>query len=483
MPSRLNINESFICRIWEGGNYYYANLFTTCGKAVEVTEFGRRNIEGGPDYLDALIKINGVNYRGDVEIHRDLKGWSEHLHKGDRKYNSVILQVVMWDIGVPQYPVVIKGRKIFTVVLSKFLIRSVKIIWQEIISNPSEKFSLPCYNLNSNISTSEKQPWVERLSNERLKLKTKRFLERLKEIIIENEHRDVSEQDYSKRKYWDQLLLEFTFEALGYSVNKETMLKLSRSISISKLKNLLSENLWSPIMQLQSLYFGISGLLYNLKYKDEYITAVKKNWEEFSRRFIYQTVEPAEWQFFRLRPRNFPTVRIAYGAHFTFKILKEDLFKNLVNLFKAGLRPNSIFKEITSLISVDNDKYWSTHYNFGRKTKLHHGLIGKERLTDITINVIIPIINLYADIFNIEVINNHLTGFYNNFKITSKNSVVKMMYSQLHLSDDSTLNTPAGEQGLIHLYNFFCIRERCSECGIGKMVFKQGGYEYKIIYY
>lgn len=98
-------------------------------------------------------------------------------------------------------------------------------------------------------------------------------------------------------------------------------------------------------------------------------------------------------------------------------------------------------------------------------------------------NVIIPILNLYAKIFNDNVIKENTLIFYNSHKTSSANSIVKLMLSQLHLVNSLKPNTTASEQGIIHLYNFYCIRQKCSACDIGKIVFKEGGYEYRIIYY
>src|SRR5690349_17188253 len=97
MKPRLNINESFICRIWEGGNSYFSGLETTNGEDVEIISYGKRNHDAGPDYTGAVVKIDGKTLTGDIEIHRDFKNWDEHKHGKDRKYNPVILHVVLWD--------------------------------------------------------------------------------------------------------------------------------------------------------------------------------------------------------------------------------------------------------------------------------------------------------------------------------------------------------------------------------------------------
>ncbi|HEY3250377.1 MAG TPA: DUF2851 family protein, partial [Ignavibacteria bacterium] len=94
---KLNINESFICKIWENADEYLLPLKTTDGEDVEIVDYGKKNYDSGPDYIDASIKIGGKLLKGHVEIHQDFKHWFEHNHPADRKYVSVILQVVLWD--------------------------------------------------------------------------------------------------------------------------------------------------------------------------------------------------------------------------------------------------------------------------------------------------------------------------------------------------------------------------------------------------
>ena len=93
---KLSLNEDFISRIWENSSFYAVSA-TTDNRPVEVLYFGKRNLNSGPDYFDAQIKIDDITYTGDVEIHREFKDWDAHKHKRDPKYNKVILQVVLWE--------------------------------------------------------------------------------------------------------------------------------------------------------------------------------------------------------------------------------------------------------------------------------------------------------------------------------------------------------------------------------------------------
>jgi hypothetical protein len=476
MKPRLNINESFICKIWEGGDLYYSSLQTTDGRDVEVISHGRRNQDAGPDYKEAKIKIDGKILTGDVEIHRDFKNWDEHAHGKDRKYNPVILHVVLWDSEDRQDPKLRIKRNLPTVVLSNHLKESIHEVWQDIISKPSERLILPCHNLNDLAGNDTVAAWLDTLADERLNVKVDRFKQRLNEI------KNEADDDIGKKRLWEELLYEFTFEALGFSKNKEQMLRLSSGLSLESLKNLLRKN--DSIIYLQSVLFGTAGFLFDVRVKDDYINAVKKYWKDSEGEIQANRLNRHEWNFFRMRPQNFPTIRLAYGAQVILKLLNEDLLKNIILIFETDkFNVSDCCNTISELFKPETDKYWQSHYDLGKISKSQNKLIGSQRIEDIIINVIIPLVYLYSAEFNNPVIKTNILSLYHNQKIKPDNSVVKVVQKQVIKNRKITINTPAYEQAAIQLYNFYCMRERCNECEIGRHVFSDKGYEYKIIFY
>lgn len=382
MKPKLNINESFICKIWENPGYY-SNLQTTDGKDVEVIDSGRRNYDSGPDYLDAKIKIDSKTLTGDIEIHRDFKNWAEHNHPKDRRYNSVILHVALWDSQNRQPPKLRIKRELPTVILSHFLNQSIHDIWQEIISAPSDKLILPCYNLNDEITEDTVIKWIGKLSIERLTLKSNRIISRLLEL-----HRQTG-QAVKKKILWEQVLYEFIFEALGFSKNKEQMLKLASSLTLFHLKKIL-KNDHSPVF-LQALLFGSSGLLFDVRLKDNYTDEVKKIWKEYEYKIQASGLKRPDWNFFRQRPQNFPTIRIAYGSQIVQSLLNGTLLKKLVEVFKQkNFHVKERYSVLAGLFAPETDVYWENHYDFAKKSKKNSKLLGKQRLDDIIMNVLIP---------------------------------------------------------------------------------------------
>lgn len=473
MKPKLNINENFICRLWEGGISYYSDLVTDSGEDVEVIDHGTRNYDSGPDYKNAKIKIGGKLYSGDVEIHRDFRNWDEHDHHKDRRYNSVILHVVLWNSEERTLPKLRIKRILPTVILANHLNSSIHDIWQDIISKPSDKFRLPCYERNSLADDKLIISWLGKLAMQRLELRSERILNRIKEITPDSQ---ISKQS----SVWEQALYEYIFEALGFAKNKEQMLKLSGIVTLK----LISKYYKGSILNIQALLFGVSGLLFDVRVKDEYIDNIKSAWRGIEDKLKIQKLERSYWNFYGQRPQNFPTLRIAYGSQVILKIMNESLFKNIIDIFSnKTFDMKTAFNGLSELFLPGKDEYWSTHYEFGKFSKSQNILAGKQRVTDIIINVLLPFVKVYSNIFNKPLISENAVKLYSELKFKADNNIIRVINEQLLNGRDVKVNTPANEQAVIQLYNFYCTRERCEKCDIGKKVMKGEAYDYKIIYY
>jgi len=478
MNPKLNINESFICRIWEGAGEYYSDLIADCGEKVEVIDYGKRNYDSGPDYKDAKVKIGGKTFTGDIEIHRDFKNWAEHDHPKDSRYNSVILHVVLWDSEIKTAPKLRIKRDLPTVILANHLNNSIHNIWQDIISRPSEKFKLPCCDLNKSVDDIVIKKWFKKLAVQRLKLKSERLKERL--IEIGKKTFNKSGENLKSKKAWEQVFYEFIFEALGFSKNKEQMLRLSSNLNLEFIQKLTKKY---DVLLIQSLLYGAAGLLFDLRHKDEYIDIIKESWKKSEDKIKIPRLNKSEWNFFRLRPQNFPTIRIAYGSQLILKILEGDLFKNIILSFQREFSVTGLYRNLQALLKPEEDKYWNVHYDFGKRSANFNKLLGRQRINDIIINVITPVVYLYSEIFKNGMIKKNVLILYDTLKIKPENSVLNVIKEQVLISRDIQINTPSMEQAAIQLYNFYCTRERCSECEIGKLALNRKGMDYKIIFY
>lgn len=474
MKPKLNINEDFICRIWEGGISYYKSFVTDSGEDVEIMDHGTRNYDSGPDYKNAKVKIGGKTLTGDVEIHRDFRNWAEHSHPKDRRYNSVILHVVLWDSEERTPPKLRIKRELPTVILANHLTASIHDIWQDIISKPSAKFRLPCYDCNHLADDELITKWLGKLAIERLNLRAGRIKSRLIEL-------SGSGSEIPKNKnIWEQALYEFIFEALGFAKNKEQMLKLSSNLTLELIKKHTVGN----IEGIQALLYGGGGLLFDVRVKDPYIDEIKSKWKVIETKLKIARLERSQWSFFGQRPQNFPTLRLAYGSQLIYKMIYKEQFRRIIGLFSNKLlKPRELFSSLVELFAPQTDKYWLTHYDLGKSSKSKYILGGRQRITEIVVNVLIPFAKVYGEVFDDTLITNNSIELYRKLRIKADNSIIRVMNQQLLKKRDIKINTPANVQAVIQLYNFYCIREKCDKCEIGKYVFDKKGYDYRIIYY
>lgn len=456
---KLNLNENFISRIWRD-KLYYSDLKTTDGKPIKVLDYGILNKDSGADYKNARVKIEDKIFAGDLEIHRSLRDWEQHSHGTDGKYNKVILQVVFWDDDFPggsSLPVVMKSREVPTVVLSRFLTKSIHEIWREIINSPSSEFRLACYPENRKVNAGIKSNLLNEISLKRLRYRTGRLRQRLEKLA----EAGFSE---SKKKIWEKLFFEFTLEALGFSKNKEQFLKFAMNTDLNRIKKLNMKT-----EEIESLFYGAAGLLDDIKYKDDYTERLNDNWKKIKDKYKPAIMNEAEWNFFRLRPQNFPTIRMAYASSFCGELLYNNFLRRVILCFEKS---KNVKKDLMNLfLGIRFSDYWKKHYIFGREVSKSMKSIGDDRISDIIINVVIPLMYLYSEKFDRKNLTEKITDYYSTVKEKSENEITRIMQEQL----DYRAKTISEKQGLIHLYNFYCVKVKCDNCPIGKQVFGEAG--------
>ena len=364
-------------------------------------------------------------------------------------------------------PMAKKSREIPTVILSKFLTKSIHSIWREIINTPSPQFRIPCNPDNSIINTDEKLSVLEIMGRKRLHYRMDRMSNRMDNLTF-NGHNPKNSLT------WEHILIEFVFEALGFSKNKIPFLKLAQNIDLNKIRRLNLNDL-----QFDAVLFGMAGMLDNLRFKDDYILKLKKYRDGLKDVLKFETMDISEWNYFRLRPQNFPSVRIAYASAFCSELIKNNIFKNLILAFEKSKNPVKLIRDIFSDIKPSG--YWNDHYNFGKSSLGRKFRIGKDRTDDIIINVVFPFLLLYSKYFGNSIIAEKIYSEYSILTGYSKNEITKAMEKQLGIKIRKTISS----QGAIHLHNFFCVKGRCNDCNIGNKIFvkEEPLYYLKIILY
>jgi hypothetical protein len=340
------------------------------------------------------------------------------------------------------------------------------------------------------MDSKEKLDLLYELGVNRFKLKCSKIYDRLKEISYVNKlqlkepmikytpdenfyNKKFTEEDFIDKDIWHQLIYESIFEALGYSKNKDIMFNLAKSVPVNYLKKFADENDFEMIVE--SILFNVSGLIPDVtKLPDEetiaYVRNLKEIWANLKNKYDGRTFNTAQWHFFRLRPQNFPTVRLAGGCRLTYRLLREDLFSKILTIMKRTGDHKKIVSDIRNFLIIKSGGYWKDHYIFDQPSKVPlNYFLGLSRVDEIIVNVLLPSIAVYYEIFGQQEYTERAVQIYSNYYQNTENNLVDELSKSLNLND--AWKRSVLYQGMIELFRSYCSRDRCLECYIGKKVF------------
>lgn len=488
----MKIKESIVYEIWKQGKFK-KNITTADGQAIEIVDSGLQNKDlAGPDFLNARIKFGNITYLGDIEIDAQYSDWKSHGHYFDKKYNKVILHITI--SGEKHQPFVYTkdNRKIHSLNLLNYIDQDIgKTLLEAVRSEQQNKtFNLPCAGRNSSIPSKSKVNFIVELGIERFLNKSRKILERIKQMIYLKEmnirepvvrydfgedfiNRKFKPKDFSDVSIWQQIIYEMIFEALGYSKNKDIMLKLSRSVNIQFLNHFKDEKNFIQIAE--SILLNVSGLVPDkTSCPDEkiadYIRKLIELWSGIKNSYDGISYKQENWHFFKLRPQNFPTVRIAGGARLIDKLLNGNFFKDIIAVFETDGFPKDQTLKLRNLLVIEAEGFWSDHFVFDRpaKEKLNY-FIGVARADEIIVNVLLPVLVIYFEIFSQNDAVRRVKELYINYNQKTSNQVVNQVNDVLGLGHSK--DRSICYQGMIELFRNFCVKERCPDCKIGKKIF------------
>jgi hypothetical protein len=490
----MNLTELQLKELFANRLFSYP-LRSTSGKKVEILQIGEANCDAGPDFKRALIRIDGVTMRGEIELHIKSSYWISHSHNEDRNYNGVVLHVVL-ECDDMRTCRVESGREIETVDLSKFLLPEAEQFLQKKEQHGEEGTGsvvrLRCAGKNSSVPSKEKLAYLKLLGEKRFMHKVNRFNERLKDIVDENrpvifeakqryfrdfselliEHKTYEKCELQDENYWDQLLYESIFEGLGYSKNTMAFGKLARNVTLAFLK----EHSVGDEKIIEAILYGVAGLLPSTVegFDDEsksYCSELQQIWQGIKKKYKREFVDKSEWLFFKLRPQNFPTLRIAGMSRI---ISDEKRNFSSRGLLQQQAREGSLADLLLwrRTIRVEADGYWSRHFVFGipSSTKVKM-LIGANRVEEIIINSLLPLTYLRGMVFEDGYLQEAALGTYRSHSPTSDNSITLLVKEYL-FDGDNVFDNVVAQQGALHLYRSLCSERRCLRCKIGKAIFK-----------
>jgi len=430
MRVKLNqapMREEILHFIWEHQYYKIGKAITLGRLPVQVIKPGKPHINAGPDFEQAKINIGAVEWNGDVEIHIKSSDWNAHRHQFDKAYNKVVLHVVWQHDKVvfredeTQLPTLELKN-----LVDKALLEKVNILLDSItpIACSSQISSVPEIIITGTIQRA--------------------FIQRLERKA------DIITHELSNAKGdWDEVAYRIFMKQMGMKVNSEAFYELSLAIPYSIIRKYAHS-----LFKIEALLFGVSGML-AASVKDEYMIELEKEYRFLAHKHsLNRIINPVMWKFLRLRPANFPTLRLAQAA---------SILANSNSIFGLFTTKTANLKSI----KWETSKYWKAHYKFGEKTIKKVPNLGVGSIDLLLINVVAPILAAYSKSIDNEEFIEKAVKLLARIK-PEKNRIIRAWKELLIESKN------AGEsQGLLELYNESCHQKKCLNCGIGFNLLKE----------
>lgn len=416
--------ELLLHYIWQRKAFLVFPQYTADGKAVEVVDVGLHNSDSGPDFFNAKIRIDGVMWVGNIEIHLLSSDWYRHGHDKDKAYDSIVLHVV-------------------------------KKIDREVFNSKGEQV-VQC---ELRYPTDEKQ--LERLLIDRLSLCSDRLFEDTSLLTDDWRHSLLTDRLKKKmsaieqllalnRNNWEEAFYITLAHNFGFHTNGLPFELLAQSLPLPFiLKH--RDNLF----QLEAMLFGQAGLLNETVVTDDY---TKSLWAEYSflkKKFSLTPIDGSIWKMLRMRPQNFPHIRIAQFA----ALLHQSEF-----LFSKVTEQTNL-KTLREMFNITPSEYWSEHYRFGAIVPKMNATLGTNAIDLLIINTIVPYKFAFARS------KGYLAGQDAAFSLllnipAEKNNII----NRWRLLGFKIKNA-ADSQTFIHLYQNYCLKNRCMSCDVGWQIF------------
>ncbi|PKB43433.1 uncharacterized protein DUF2851 [Cellulophaga sp. RHA19] len=427
------MREDLLHFIWKYKKIQLKGLQTTKGDAITITSVGTHNYNEGPDFFNAQLKIGNQLWAGNVEIHINASDWYAHNHEKDKNYDNVILHVVWQEDATVFRP---DNSEIPTLVLKDYIPLHILNNYKQLFSSKNQKF-INCEKDVATVDSFLMQNWLDRLYFERLEQKS---------ILIQQLLTDSNNN-------WEHVLFALLMKNFGSAINGESFLQLAKNIDFSVLKKVSVKPLHA-----ESLLFGMSGLLQNDEILDNYYLELKKEYAFLAHKFNFTIHDQVSVAFFKLRPTNFPTIRLSqlcalYGKH-------QTLF--------AKLMQAKTVDQIYDLCNVVASNYWDNHYTFGKESKVSKKRLTKSFVNLLIINTILPLRFCYSkyvgkdDNENILEISTALDKEQNSIVSGFKNIKLNVQNAK-----DS--------QAVLQLYKMYCTKNKCLQCAVGSSLLSRNG--------
>jgi uncharacterized protein DUF2851 len=422
------MKENLLQFIWKLKLFSSNKLRTVNGEIIEIISIGTENLNSGPDFLNAKIVINKQLWAGNVEIHINSSDWYVHHHETDENYDSIILHVV-WEHDVEVFRKT--NQAISTLELKNYVSKDLLINYNQLLGNT--KNWIHCEKSINTIDPFVFKHWIERLYFERLEQKST-LIQQILKITNNN---------------WEATLFVLLAKNFGLKVNADSFMNFATSLDFSIVRKVSS----NP-EQLEALFFGQAGLLYS-NYESVYFRKLKATYEYLKVKFKLTPISKGQIQFFRLRPTNFPTIRLSQLAL---------LYSTYQHLFSKVIEITTI-DGFYDLLNSSTSLFWETHYTFETTSKKSAKKLTKSFIDLLLINTIIPLKFMYLKSLGKSNFSSVITVI-NQIK-PEKNTIIGK-FKELNINSNNAFET----QALLQLKNEYCNKQLCLKCSIGKELLK-----------
>ena len=415
--------ETLLHYVWKHKLFENDDLLTEEGAPFEVIDPGMCNSNAGPDFFNAKIKMDGKTWVGNIEIHTVASDWYKHQHDKDKAYNSVILHVAetidtdeiidttgrlipQWKINIPEG---IRENYLFLINNDHFV---------------------PCLSKIHEIPEIYLSDWKNALLIERMERRTNILFQLLQE------HKDD----------WNEVFYIVLARNFGFGINNDAFERLAKSLPLRIIRK--HQN---SIAQVEALFLGQAGLLEDAESEDEYFLELQKEYDFLRKKYKLNPLDPHIFRNLRIRPDNFPHIKIVQLAGIIRK--KQGLFSNLLTV--------SEIKSLHSLFISETAEYWLTHYHFGKPSVKRKKNLGLSAVQLLIINTVVPIFFAYGKYKDLKSYTERAMRFLESLKPES-NSIITM-FSRMGMQ----IQNACDSQALMQLKREYCEQKKCIFCRIG----------------
>ena len=425
--------EHLLHYLWKHKIFPLQELRTTDGQRVEVIDPGLPNTDAGPDFFNAKLKLDGVLWVGNVELHDRSSLWMKHGHSSDEAYDNVILHVV----GEANCPVCRRdGQPVPQLVLT--CPDDVARRYDEL--RRSEIHPL-CYSILSFLPRLTVHSWLSALQVER----------------FERKARDIRARLEAYGNHWEDVFFVTLARNYGFGLNGDAFEAWARLIPFRAVDK-HRDNLF----QVEAFFLGMAGLLDEEcdADEDDYRLRLRKEFHYLRQKFILPApLNPSRWKLLRQRPGGFPYVRLAQLA---------DLYHRGQALFSRVMEARTA-DELRKLLAVGTSPYWEEHFTFGRTSVRRSKRMGRGALDLVIINTIVPFLYAYGQHRQEESLCERAIMLLETLK--AEDNYITRMWSGAGLP----VSTAADSQALVQLQKEYCDRKDCLRCRFGYEFLKRKG--------